>query len=58
MVLICGITLINSITIPGETDQTEVKLETVDVKGRSTTETELDIPIESLGKIIDIIKII
>ena len=43
------------IAIPGETDQTEEKLETTVVERRSTAETELDLPTESLGKIIDII---
>ena len=46
----------NLIFIPGETDQTDEKLETAEVERRSTAETELDLPTESLGKIIDIIK--
>ena len=45
------------IAIPGETDQTEKSETTVDER-RSTAETELDLPTESLGKIIDIIQTI
>ena len=41
--------------IIGETDQTDEKLETAVVERRSTAETELDLPTESLGKIIEII---
>ena len=48
--------MINLISIPGETDQTDEKLETAVVERRSTAETELDLPTESLGKIIDIIE--
>ena len=45
---------VNLISILGETEQTD-KLETAEVERRSKTETELDLPTESLGKIIDII---
>ena len=44
----------NLISIPGETNQTET--ETADVERRSTAETKLNLPTESLGKIIDIIE--
>ena len=50
--------LINLISIPGDTDQTEEKLETAEVERRSTAETELDLPTESLGKIVVYIKTI
>merc|ERR1712183_618749 len=36
------------LNIPGETDQTDEKLETAVVERRSTAETELDLPTESL----------
>ena len=49
---------VNLISIPGETDQTDEKVETAVVERRSTAETELDLPTESLGKMIDIIKTI
>ena len=44
-----------SIFILGETVKTDEKLETPVVERRSTAETELDLPTESLGKIIQII---
>ena len=48
------IDLINLISIPGDTDQTDEKLETAEVERRDRAETELDLHTESLGKIIDI----
>ena len=45
--------MIDLISTPGETDQTDEKSETAVVKRRATAETELDLPPESLGKIID-----
>ena len=39
----------------GETDPTDEKLETAEIKRRSVAETELDLPTESLGKIINTI---
>ena len=44
--------------IIGETDQTDEKLETPVVERRPTAETELDLPTESLGKIIEIFETI
>ena len=38
--------------IPGETDQTDKKLETAEVKRRSSADPELDLPNERLGKMI------
>ena len=46
--------LIELICIAGDTDQTDEKLETGEFERRPTAETELDLPTESLGKIIDI----
>ena len=45
----------NLISIPAETDQTDEMFETAEVEKRSTAETELDLPTELLGKMIDII---
>ena len=39
----------------GETDPTDKKLETAEIKRRSIAETEPDLPTESLGKIINTI---
>ena len=39
----------------GETDPTDEKLETAEIKRRSVAETEMDLPTESLGKIINTI---
>ena len=39
----------------GETDPTDKKLETAEIKRRSIAETEPDLPTESLGKIIELI---
>ena len=50
--------MINLISVPGETDQTDEKLETPVVERRSTAETELHLPTEWLGKIIEIISTI
>ena len=50
--------LIHLISIPGETNPTDEKLQTAVVERRSTAETELDLQTESLGKIIDIIQTI
>ena len=52
---ICFPNSIDLISISGETDQTDEKLETAVVESESSAETELDIPTESLGKIIYII---
>ena len=45
--------LIDLISIPGETDQTDEKIETAVVVRRATAEPDLDLPTESLGKILD-----
>ena len=49
-IIISGIDLIS---IPGETDQTDEKIETAVVVRRATAEPDLDLPTESLGKILD-----
>ena len=49
--------IINSISIPGEADKIDEEFETADVERRFTAKTELDLPTESLGKMIDIIEI-
>ena len=46
---------LNLISIPGETDQTEEKLQTPVVERRSTEGTELDLSTESVAKIIEYI---
>ena len=43
------------ISIPGDTDQTDEKLETAEVERRDRAVIELDFHTESLGKIIDIV---
>ena len=43
--------LINLISITGDTDQTDEKLETAEVERRDRAETELDLHTESIGKI-------
>ena len=49
-----GFLIYHLISIPGDTDQTDEKLETAEVERRDRAETELDLHTQSLGKIIDI----